>query len=591
VVNNGTAPANNTWVDRIILSADSIIGNADDVILASVNHPTGLVVGASYTQTATVRIPTRLDGNYRIAVITDANSSILEPDTRGDNTRLSSPITITQTYADLIPSITVAPSEVSAGRKGHVEWSVQNTGTVTTDTGRWVDQVYFSVTPTLDANARLMGSVTHVGNLAVGTSYNEALDFDVPQDLTGSYYIIVKTDAFASVYELGRTANNQISSSAATLILAEPKPNLVMSALTTSTQNWKVGETVQVDYTLSNIGNDVANSWMYERFSLVNVDDPSQVIELAGPSGNRNLAAGQTFSNQLSIVVPSIPSGSWRLQAQADYYGYVSESDETDNTASLAVQIVSPDLTVNHLTTTGLLQGGEIVNLTWMTQNIGTADAVNVREAVYLSNDDTVGADDIKLGEITHSILTAQGSTPSSLSFQLPITLEGSWRLIVVTDSDQQVNENGSEANNTDVLAINIARDYYADLQVDHVIAPTRVIADPASATVEWTVTNIGNGVGRTTSWTDTVIYSTDDVIGNDDDIILGTLAHDGGLAAGDSYTGTITYQFSPNFSREGHVYVRTDSAAQVWEHNQWTSCPSLMRICKWNPSLLPVKH
>lgn len=65
---------------------------------------------------------------------------------------------------------------------------------------------------------------------------------------------------------------------------------------------------------------------------------------------------------------------------------------------------------------------------------------------------------------------------------------------------------------------------------VSNIKAPTQVIGDPASLSVEWTVSNIGTGTGLNTTWTDTVIYSTDDIIGNSDDIVLGKVVHDGAL-------------------------------------------------------------
>ena len=52
----------------------------------------------------------------------------------------------------------------------------------------------------------------------------------------------------------------------------------------------------------------------------------------------------------------------------------------------------------------------------------------------------------------------------SGLSFTLPVDLSGSWRLIVVTDTDKANDEATNEANNQDGLAIDVAMDAYADL-------------------------------------------------------------------------------------------------------------------------------
>ncbi len=575
--------ANGSWVDRVVLSSDSVIGNADDVILASVTHTGALAVGASYGQSASVRIPTRLQGNYRIAVISDINSAVREPDTRADNLRLSGTIAILQTYADLVPSLAAVPAEIFAGRTARVEWSVQNNGTVTTDVSRWVDQVYLSSTPSLSASSILLGSVTHVGALDRNGSYAAAMDVQIPRDASGPMYFIVKTDAFAAVYELGRTPNNVVIAAASSQVQPEPRANFVVQDLTAPTQ-WRVGSTVELTYTVRNTGNDPVNSWLAEEVRLVDTGNASNIVTLGSPSGTRNLAQGAAYTQTLSYTVPAMPAGNWRLEVIADRWGYVSESSEADNVGSASIAVVHPDLVVSQLATTGLRQGGETLTLNWTTRNSGTADASHVRDAVYLSRDGVVGAGDTQLGEITHTSLGAGASEVGQLSFTLPVDLEGDWRLIVVTDATNQNNENTSgEANNADMLAIAVARDFFADLAVSAVQAPTRVIDDPASVTVEWTVTNMGTGLGRTLSWTDRVIYSQNDVLGDSDDIVLGNLERTGGLAVGDSYNGSVTYRFGPGVSRHGRVFVRTDAAGAVWENtseaNNTAAAPEAMDV------------
>ncbi len=66
-------------------------------------------------------------------------------------------------------------------------------------------------------------------------------------------------------------------------------------------------------------------------------------------------------------------------------------------------------------------------------------------------------------------------------------------------------------------------------------LAPT-VFSVPATGRggsalpLSWTVTNAGAATGAT-SWTDRVVLSTDAVLGNADDVVLGSLVHDGALA------------------------------------------------------------
>ncbi len=126
--------------------------------------------------------------------------------------------------------------------------------------------------------------------------------------------------------------------------------------------------------------------------------------------------------------------------------------------------------------------------------------------------------------------------------------------------------ERDAEANNaaTKTLAVTIAP--YADLAVSAVTAPARVIRDPATLEVGWTVTNNGTGIGRTTTWTDAIIASRNDTIGDFDDVLLGEVVHTGGLAVGASYSERRTVTFPPGFSDRVNVYVVTDRAGTVFE-------------------------
>jgi hypothetical protein len=237
--------------------------------------------------------------------------------------------------------------------------------------------------------------------------------------------------------------------------------------------------------------------------------------------------------------------------------------------ASRTLTVAAPELQLQGLQTTGTLRGGEVVTLRWNTRNAGNAEARNVLERVYLSTDDSVGSGDLLVGERSIASLTAGAEVAGELAFTLAADLQGSWRLIVVTDATGANAESAAgEADNTARLAIDVARDFFADLTVTSVTIPTEpVVGDPASVTVRWVVTNVGIGAGRSVSWTDRVVYSTNDVLGDGDDIVLGTVQRDGALGAGQSYEGTVTYRFGPGFTRQGKVFVRTDALGAVWEN------------------------
>ncbi len=572
VTNTGAATANGPWVDRLVLIPVGATGSSQDITLGNYTQLNSLAVGASYTQTVNVQIPGRLTGSYKIALISDANQVVAEPDTRANSTFVSGAISVSQTYTDLVPTLTQVPAQLNVNGTGSIAWTVTNNGTMPSDVSNWVDQVYLSTTPALGSNAILLGSVTHVGTVAIGGSYSAALNnFTVPSGIaTGSYYVIVKTDAFGNTFELGHQADNVVAATTPTTVLPQPLPDLVVGNIT-APSTWTVGSSVQVSYTIANNGNAAANGYMAENLQLVNVADPTQIISLGQPGASRQLAAGGSFTNQATITVPNMPTGNWRLQVTADANGYIAESNTANDSSSTPITVVSPDLAVDTLVTTGTLQGSSTVTLNWMTRNLGTADAGAFTDAVYLSQDGVVDAQSVMLGQVSRTGLAAGASIAGQLTFQTPVADSGSYQLIVVSNAGNTVNENGSVANDTAVLPVQIAQDSYEVLTVSNVQAPTQIVRNPANINVSYTVTNNGDGVGSVTTWTDELVYSPSGVLGgnSNDNIVLATNTHTGGLAVGASYNASFSAQFPPGFSSAGTLFVVTNVGNPVWQNGQ----------------------
>ena len=133
--------------------------------------------------------------------------------------------------------------------------------------------------------------MTRVGTLAKDESYAAGLDFTVPRDAAGQRYFIVKTDAFTAVYELGRTDNNVVVATDATLVKAEPKPNLLIEGVS-ALANWRVGQTVQLSYTVRNAGNDAISGFFGEEIRLVDTLGLAPTQVLTSTWAFQTLAAG-----------------------------------------------------------------------------------------------------------------------------------------------------------------------------------------------------------------------------------------------------------------------------------------------------------
>src|SRR5262249_42038109 len=177
------------------------------VLLGSLPHSGALAVGEFYDGTLTVRLPKHVSGELFITPWSDAYDAIPEdtfsanvnPDdpTEADNNNYKArPITVLLTPPPdpAVTSVTPLPQALVSGNPLTVRWSVQNQGTGETEDAVWVDQVYVSDLPSLDApGARkwFLGSFRHDGSLAPGQSYTAEQTVVLSPAVTGRYVIVV----------------------------------------------------------------------------------------------------------------------------------------------------------------------------------------------------------------------------------------------------------------------------------------------------------------------------------------------------------------------------------------------------------------
>src|SRR5262249_2982224 len=192
---------------------------------------------------------------------------------------------------------------------------------------------------------------------------------------------------------------------------------------------------------------------------------------------------------------------------------------------------------------------GDNVTIRWNDTNIGTgaaggafSDSVNV---YHVNTDGSLTL--LTSGTVAgQANLAAGASAAQTFSLRLPDGSAGAGtiRFVVTTDTGHTLLEydavgNPAFANNTSTLDQTSALLPYPDLDVSNVQAPALTIADPATVTVSWTVTNHGLGAGRVGTWEDWVIVTTNNDLNGTGNVVLGKFTHTGGLAAGDSYTQT----------------------------------------------------
>jgi hypothetical protein len=187
-----------TWVDRVVLSADTVYGNGDDLELGVFPHSGPLTAASSYTVTGSaVTIPDGISGNFYVIVRTDHTNTVSEFLLEGDNeTVTESPIAITlANYPDLVVEGLVV-SEADASGNRTATWTLANRGSGAVAAG-------FSERFVVRNNTTGLDVVNNLASVSVGLAANATLarQATFTATVSGQYAVEVTVDAQAQRYE------------------------------------------------------------------------------------------------------------------------------------------------------------------------------------------------------------------------------------------------------------------------------------------------------------------------------------------------------------------------------------------------------
>ncbi|MCA9171652.1 MAG: hypothetical protein KDB23_28490, partial [Planctomycetales bacterium] len=286
------------------------------------------------------------------------------------------------------------------------------------------------------------------------------------------------------------------------------------------------------------------------------------------------LGSASAYTVEADFVVPAVANNDYRVLVVTDASREVYERDAEANNTLADTDIIAlrhADLQISSVTlpTGANAVAGSLFRVDAQLTNAGQGRAVGGwKDAVYLSLDDKLSADDVRLDDLERVQDLAPGATVSlSYTVELPNGIEGAYRLLVVADADHDVPEVQDEQNNvaaSPVVQISLAP--YADLTVTNISAAAELIGDPVDLTINWTVANQGTGSGLQSEWIDRIVLSSDDKYSANDRVI-GEFTHTGGLAVGESYSREEIIMLPPALEGRFHLLVVTDAAEQVYEH------------------------
>src|SRR5262249_48125953 len=331
VTNLGSVPTGiSQWGDRIILSADAVFGNDDDIILAEYTHSGALGPQQFYTASQILTLPLRQDSTFYITVRTDAADAVIEPDTLANNYAPPAQISLAAPYADLAVQAVVGPMTANSGDVINVSWRVANVGTSATDASSWTDRIVLSADTIFEASDIVLGDIVHTGTLAAGGNYVGQASVPTPGGVSGQFNILLVSDVGAQVYEKGLTSNNVGVSINRISIAPTPSADLAVTNIDTASSGVPGGQQ-DVTFTIQNIGNGIARAPWADSVYLSSDGTLTDAKLLATVARNFDVAPGESYTATASVSLPDKPNGNYQVLVVTDAAAQVYEAGSEGN--------------------------------------------------------------------------------------------------------------------------------------------------------------------------------------------------------------------------------------------------------------------
>lgn len=369
VVNQGAQPAVGPWTDRLLLSTNDVVGDADDVLLVDFVHAGDEAGGGLYPSSVAPTMPALAEGLYWLALLADADDAVPEPGFEDNNSLVSLPFEL---FATPRPNLVVAaldgPTAADDGTVVEVTWTVKNLGLGATDEGTglggiWQDRVYLSSDAVFGGDFLLATFDITAGELpggiAPGGSYTRTESVTLPAGISGPYYWIVRADAIDQVAPESREDDNVLVALAPLVVSQPDLPDLLgsFSPVTSPLGALYTNDEVELDWLVTNVDADAnglgsANGAWRERFyfsfdTQLDLGLDTLIFEEAHEGVVVPLGS---YGGTRTIQLPALP-GTWFLLGEADALGELSEGDEANNLWFQPLSVAAPGWTASVATT------------------------------------------------------------------------------------------------------------------------------------------------------------------------------------------------------------------------------------------------
>jgi subtilase family serine protease len=561
-------------VDTVVASPNAIAGDGDDVVLGQFTHTGALAVDGSYSSTKNLTLPPGFQGRFHLFVRADAQDVVFENSLEANNAaEAPKPLDVVPIpYADLTVANAVADATGKSGQPLTVSWNVTNQGIGITNTAGWTDTILLASDAAGNNIVTTLGFADHKGALAVGGSYSRTAQVTLPDGLTGTFFVVVRT---AGPFEFIYTTNNSAVSGAVAVTLTVP-PDLTVTDITAPTTAM-AGQKIDIGWTIRNAGaGDATGTWTDSIFLRQAGNPSAPLLALGTFAYNAGLQAGKFYTRSEQFTLPTTLQGLFQVVVKTNTTNSLFENGATgnnsldDNSTLLVSLPVKPDLQVQSVTIPSSVSAGGTISVDFTIINQGVAQASGKwKDNVYLSLDNQISGDDLLIGSLDNGAALDGGESYRTLTSGLliPKRYRGAVFVIVQADGSNSVDEFPNDGNNIFAKSLNVIPLPPSDLVTSAVVAPTQAF-DDSTIQVRFNVANLGIGETDVSTWTDTVWLTRDRKRPNvkKGDVLLGSFGHSGSLKTGENYDQIVNVHLPADVSGEFFITPWSDAYDVVTE-------------------------
>jgi len=375
-------------------------------------------------------------------------------------------------------------------------------------TGRYDDDVWFSITPTNSSQITIKVTPTsnlsnfdpviglYTGNCLTPTQVSGGCADVYPSGGTEQLVFIPNSGTTYLIrvfgYGIGSAYSGNFDICVTTVGQAAPA-DLVISNVGFSTSSICAGDPLNISINVKNVGGTIAPSSTV-KYYLSSNSTYSTNDDYLGSSSINNLSPNAISSHNKTLTIPSgTNAGNWYVLIIADFNNDVIEGTDGENnnlyTSSISVNNCSgsPDLVIEYIShTPTVIPPGTNVHVTHESTNIGSGAAAINKIGIYISADNNFDPFiDVLLNDWTQTSLDPGEIDNDLLNFKIPNCQAcGTYFIFLVIDYQNIIPETNNN-NNTDYFQIDVT----GCISCSYSIPPTGINFQSAGGTGNLSVT------------------------------------------------------------------------------------------------------